>query len=84
MESESLFSCYIAEIGSSLGIHKLIPKHLIQMFHCSMEECAVIFFTFLGLVPVPVQLGKIVAFFLKLGKIINHNSEEKNGIERLF
>ena len=22
-----------------LGINKIIPKHLIQMFHCSMEEC---------------------------------------------
>ena len=39
-----------------------------------------IFFTFLGLVSEPVELGKIAAFFLKLGKIINHNSEEKNGI----
>ena len=39
-----------------------------------------IFFTFLRLVPVPMELGKIAAFYLKLGKIINHNSEEKNGI----
>ena len=45
---------------------------------------SVIFFIFLGLVPVPVELGKIAACFLKLGKIINHNCEEKNGIERLF
>ena len=44
----------------------------------------VIFFTFLGLVPIPVELGKIAAFFLKLGKIINHNSEEKNGIKGYF
>ena len=43
-----------------------------------------IFFTFLGLVPEPVELGKIAVFFLKLGKIINQNSEEKDGIERLF
>ena len=45
---------------------------------------SVISFTFLGLTPVPVELGKIAAFFLKLGNIINQNSEEKNGIERLF
>ena len=45
---------------------------------------AVIFFILLGLVPVPVELGKLMAFFLKLGKIINHNSEEKNGIENYF
>ena len=37
---------------------------------------AVIFFTFFGLVPVPVELGKIAAFFHKLGKIVNLNSEE--------
>ena len=43
-----------------------------------------IFFTFLGLIPITEELGKIAVFFLKLGKIINHNSEEENGIERLF
>ena len=32
----------------------------------------------------PVEMGKIAAFYLKLGKIINHNPEEKNGRERLF
>ena len=26
-------------VKKSLGINKVIPKHLIQMFHCSMEEC---------------------------------------------
>ena len=26
-------------VKKSLGINKIIPKHLIQMFHCSMEEC---------------------------------------------
>ena len=40
-----------------------------------------VLFTFLVLVPVPVELGKIAASFLKLGKIINHNSEEKNDIK---
>ena len=30
---------------------------------------AVIFFTFLGTVPIPVQLGKIASFSLQLGKI---------------
>ena len=29
---------------------------------------SVIFFTFLGMVPVPVQLGKIALFFLPIGK----------------
>ena len=35
-----------------------------------------IFFTFWGLVPILVELGKIAAFFNKLGKIVNLNSEE--------
>ena len=26
-------------VKKSLGINKIIPKHLMQMFHCSMEEC---------------------------------------------
>ena len=26
-------------VKKSLGINKIIRKHLIQMFHCSMEEC---------------------------------------------
>ena len=26
-------------VKNSLGINKIIHKHLIQMFHCSMEEC---------------------------------------------
>ena len=26
-------------VNKSLGMNKIIPKHLIQMFHCSMEEC---------------------------------------------
>ena len=26
-------------VKKSLGINKIIPKHLIQMIHCSMEEC---------------------------------------------
>ena len=52
-----------------------------QLFN---KQKKVIFFTFLGLVPEPVELGKIAVFFLKLGNIINQNSEEKDGIERLF
>ena len=32
-------------------------------------EVPVIFFTFLGLVPAPVESGKIAVFFLKLGKL---------------
>ena len=49
-------------------------------FMCSItgvgEMLPVIFFTFWGVVPVPVELGKITAFFHKLGKIVNLNSEE--------
>ena len=61
------------------------PKKQIKLWDFSSGILkSVIFFTFLGLVPVPVELGKIAAFFLKLEKIINHNSEEKNGIDRLF
>ena len=41
-----------------------------------LQLLPVIFFTFWGLVPVPVELGKIVAFFHKLGKIVNLISEE--------
>ena len=36
----------------------------------------VIFFTFLGTVPIPVQLGKIALFSLQLGKIAPLNLYE--------
>ena len=36
-------------------------------------------FTFLGTVPIPVQLGKIALFFLQLGKIAPLNLYENTG-----
>ena len=40
---------------------------------------SVIFFTFLGTVPIPVQLGKIALFSLQLGKIAPLNLNENTG-----
>ena len=40
---------------------------------------SVIFFTFLGTVPIPVQLGKIALFSLQLGKIAPLNLYENTG-----
>ena len=31
--------CCGYEVKKSPGINKIIPKHLIQMLHCSMEDC---------------------------------------------
>ena len=45
-------------------------KHLIEYMKIYGVEnhATVIFFTFLGTVPIPVQLGKIAPFSLQLGK----------------
>ena len=51
-----------------------VKAHLI-----SWPRISVIFFTFLGTVPIPVQLGKIALVSLQLGKIAPLNLYENTG-----
>ena len=51
-----------------LGSLKLLMVNAICLCFVQVSHLSVIFFTFLGMVPIPVQLGKIVLFSLQFGK----------------